>query len=79
MSSVNVGVPVEIVLPRAEEVLFVNALRKDLSVVYEALARIESRKAQAREAKDLDSINRAVERSTTHAGLNKLTNKQMRD
>ena len=79
MSSVNVGVPVEIVLPRAEEVLFVNALREDWKVVYKALAEIDSRKAQAKEAKDLEAIHRAVERSVTHAGLNKLVNQQLRE
>ena len=46
--------------------------------VYEALGRIDSRKATAREKKDLDAINAMVAATATHAGLNKLANKEMR-
>ena len=78
MTSINVKVPVEILVPHAQEQIFVKDLANNFEVVYEALARIDSRKAQAREAKDLEAINRAIERTATHAGLNIMANKAMR-
>jgi tetratricopeptide (TPR) repeat protein len=51
---------------------------RSFDVVYEALSNIDSRKAAAREAKDLAAINLAVERSVTHAGLNTLVKEVLR-
>lgn len=80
MTSINVGVPVKIVLPNAQQEAFIKSLPKNAKLVYEALlARIDSRKATAREVKDLVAINRAVERSAMHGGLNKMANKAMRE
>ena len=49
MTSVNVGVEITILLPLAEHEAFVEGLGKNIEVVFEALARIDARKAGARE------------------------------
>ncbi len=76
--SVNLNVPITTLLPFAEHEAFLKSVAGNFRVVYEALAKIDSRKSQAREQRDLDAINEKVSRTATHAGLNKIANTQMR-
>ena len=77
MVSCNVQVETTIMLPSAQQRDFVEQLADNWEVVYEALAGIDSRRATAREPKDLKAISRAVESSVGYAGLNKLANGRM--
>ena len=61
MCSHNADKPITILLPRQEEEAFVKGLGDNFRVIYEALGRIDSRKAEAKEDADLKAINASVQ------------------
>jgi hypothetical protein len=78
MCSQNANKPITIMLPRQQEEAFVKDLGKDWQVLHQALARIDSRNAQAKEQDDLRAINQQIEESVTHHELNKIALTEMR-
>jgi len=78
MCSYNARKPITILLPRQQEEAFAKGLGDNFRVIYEALGRIDSRKAEAKEDADLKAINALVERTVSHGGLNKMAMEAMR-
>jgi len=79
MSSHNASKPIRIMLPRAQEKAFVEGIQRAPSTVYKALAKIDSRKAAAREQADKRKIDELVAGSVTHSRLNQMANKHLRE
>jgi hypothetical protein len=78
MCSYNARKPIIILLPRRQEEAFAKDLANNIKVVYEALGRIDSRKAEAKVDADKMAINALVERTVSHSGLNKMAMQEMR-
>lgn len=84
LTSVDLGVPLHVRIPPSQQALFLDTMRGDLNrsslegSVHAALARIDSRRAQAREQRDLEFIRRRVESTVGFHGLNSLALKEMR-
>jgi tetratricopeptide (TPR) repeat protein len=79
MCSHNAKKPITIMLPRKQEEAFVKDLGDNWQVLHQALARIDSRTAQAKEQDDLQAINQEIQVTVTHHELNKMALTSMRE
>ena len=79
MCSHNAKKPITIMLPRKQEETFVKDLDDNWQVLQQALARIDSRTAQAKEQDDLQAINQEIQVTVTHHELNKMALTSMRE